>query len=184
MRLYVYKKVKDGSDHYNLIIAEDYVDAKNWTKARSLIELRDTPCWFSNFNGDQAHYKEIYELAKSGVKRFGISEDRSQAFYGSNKVVFAASEYFASPFKLNLDGFQTMNNMWITNKKVELTSNALVVVAMAADEDDIELMDYQVATLDVVSDKPSFFVLWDEIGTILTMDEVEAYMLLEEFTGG
>lgn len=47
--------------------------------------------------------------------------------------------------------------MWITNKKVELTSNALVVVAVAADEDDIELMDYQVATLDVVSDKSSFF---------------------------
>ena len=74
--------------------------------------------------------------------------------------------------------------MWITNKKVELTSNALVVVAVAADEDDIELMDYQVATLDVVSDESSFFVLWDEVGTILTMDEVEAYMLLEEFTGG
>ena len=68
--------------------------------------------------------------------------------------------------------------MWITNKKIELTSNALVVVAVATNDD---LMDYHVATLDVSGDKSGFFVLWDDIGTILNIDEIEAYMPFEEF---
>lgn len=68
--------------------------------------------------------------------------------------------------------------MWITNKKVELTSNSLVVVAVAAKDD---LMDYHVATFDVSGEESGFFVLWDDIGTILNIDEIEAYMPFEEF---
>lgn len=71
--------------------------------------------------------------------------------------------------------------MWITNKKIELTPNVLVVVAVAAEDG---LVDYHVATFDVSSDKSGFFVLWDDIGTILNIDEIEAYMPLEEFNGG
>ena len=183
MRLYVYKKVKDGSDHYNLIIAEDYADAKNWTKAKSLLELRDTPFWFSNFNGDQACYKKIYELAKSGVKRFGISEDWSQAFYGSNKVVFAVSECFTGPFKLYLDGFQTVNNMWIKDKNVKPEIGSLVVIPVAIDDGAYE---YHIATFGKGLDgdvEVEIFTLWDELGTILTIDEIEAYLPFDEFGG-
>ena len=71
--------------------------------------------------------------------------------------------------------------MWITNKKVDLKSNALVVVAVPVEDD---LMDYHVATLDVSGDESGFFVLWDDMGTILGIDEIEAYMPFEEFTGG
>lgn len=69
--------------------------------------------------------------------------------------------------------------MWITNKKVELTSNSLVVVAVAAKDD---LMDYHVATFDVSGEESGFFVLWDDIGTILNIDEIEAYMPFDEFS--
>ncbi len=184
MRLYVYKKVKDGSDHYNLIIAEDCADAKNWTKAKSLLELRDTPCWFSNFDGDQACFKRIYELAKSGVKQFGVSEDGTHAFYGSNKVVFAVSEHFTSPFKLYLDGFQTVNNMWIKDKNVKPEIGSLVVVPVAIDDG---VYEYHIATFGKGLDggvEVEIFTLWDEIGTILTIDEIEAYLPFDEFTGG
>ena len=182
-RLYVYKKVKDGSDHYDLIMAADYADAKNYTKAKSLVELRHTPCWFSNFNGDQAYYKKIYELAKSGVKQLGISKDQTKAFYGSNEVVFAVSEYFASPFKLYLDGFQTVNNMWIKDKNVKPEIGSLVVVPVAIDGG---VYDYHIATFETGLDgdvEVEFFTLWDEIGTILTIDKIEAYLPFDEFGG-
>ena len=77
-----------------------------------------------------------------------------------------------------------VNTMWITDKNAKIESNKLVVVALPLEDG---LYDYQVATLEKGVDgdvEVDIFVLWDDVGTTLSMDEIEAYFQFSEIGGG
>ena len=72
--------------------------------------------------------------------------------------------------------------MWIKDKSVKPKIDSLVVVVMPLDGD---IHDYQVALfqygLNCDGVEEEVFVLWDRVGSILTIDEIEAYTPLQEY---
>lgn len=72
--------------------------------------------------------------------------------------------------------------MWIKDKSVMPEIDSLVVIAVLIDAD---VLDYRVALFsNVVRDdvEVGMFEVWDDIGTILGIDEIEAYMPFEEYS--
>lgn len=71
--------------------------------------------------------------------------------------------------------------MWIKDKSVKPKIDSLVVIAVLIDAD---VLDYRVALFsNVVRDdvEVGMFEVWDELGTILAIEEIEAYMPFEEY---
>ena len=93
--IYVYKVIRLDGDYYNLIVAVDYADAKNFTRANSLYKLSKTPPHFEHVVGSQAVYKKIYDLAKSGIKNF--NEVGNHLVFGEE--IFAERLEFWMPFE-------------------------------------------------------------------------------------
>ena len=72
--------------------------------------------------------------------------------------------------------------MWIKDKSVKPEIDSLVVIAVLIDAD---VLDYRVALFsNVVRDdvEVGMFEVWDELGTILTIEEIEAYTPFEEYS--
>lgn len=72
--------------------------------------------------------------------------------------------------------------MWIKDKSVKPKIDSLVVIAVLIDAD---VLDYRVALFsNVVRDdvEVGMFEVWDDMGTILGIDEIEAYMPFEEYS--
>lgn len=70
--------------------------------------------------------------------------------------------------------------MWIKDKSVKPEIDSLVVIAVLIDAD---VLDYRVALFsNVISSgvEVGMFEVWDELGTILAIEEIEAYMPFEE----
>lgn len=71
--------------------------------------------------------------------------------------------------------------MWIKDKSVKPKIDSLVVIAVLIDAD---VLDYRVALFsNVVRDdvEVGMFEVWDELGTILAIEEIEAYIPFEEY---
>lgn len=72
--------------------------------------------------------------------------------------------------------------MWIKDKSVKPKIDSLVVIAVLIDAD---VLDYRVALFsNVVRDdvEVGMFEVWDDMGSILGIDEIEAYMPFEEYS--
>lgn len=95
--IYIYKKTKLDGDHYNIVVAVNYADAKSWTHANSLYKLSKTPGYFQLIDASQAVYKKIYDLAKSGIKDFDHVENQ---LFASGEV-FAERSEWPMPFELH-----------------------------------------------------------------------------------
>lgn len=106
-----------------------------------------------------------------------------------NAVIFAdecRKEWHESYMKLRkdkaaLENSIEVNNMWIKDKSVKPEIDSLVVIAVLIDAD---VLDYRVALFsNVVRDdvEVGMFEVWDELGTILAIEEIEAYTLLQEY---
>lgn len=85
--IYICKKISDDGDSYYLLEAVDYADAKRYNRANSLYKLSKTDTSFNHVSGNQAVYKKIYELAKSGIRDF--DETGHHLVFGENKEIFA-----------------------------------------------------------------------------------------------
>ena len=72
--------------------------------------------------------------------------------------------------------------MWIKDKSVKPKIDSLVVIAVLIDAD---VFDYRVALFsNVISNgiDVGMFEVWDELGTILAIEEIEAYIPFEEYS--
>ena len=106
-----------------------------------------------------------------------------------NAVIFAdecRKEWHESYMKLRkdkaaLENSIEVNNMWIKDKSVKPEIDSLVVIAVLIDAD---VFDYRVARFSKVISggvDVGMFEVWDELGTILAIEEIEAYMPLQEY---
>ena len=155
-------------------------------------ELEGRGYTFQNKNWDEAKHgfeddmlNMAWEMWSSGKAQAAEKIEALQ-----NAVIFAdecRKEWYESYMKLRkdkaaLENSIEVNNMWIKDKSVKPEIDSLVVVVMPLDGD---IHDYQVALFqyglncDGVGEE--VFVLWDRVGSILTIDEIEAYTPLQEY---
>ena len=154
-------------------------------------ELEGRGYTFQNKNWDEAKHgfeddmlNMAWEMWSSGKAQAAEKIEALQ-----NAVIFAdecRKEWHESYMKLRkdkaaLENSIEVNNMWIKDKSVKPEIDSLVVIAVLIDAD---VLDYRVALFsNVVRDdvEVGMFEVWDELGTILAIEEIEAYMPFEEY---